>query len=209
MILEKLIIYRGVMTYPIKKEDRRYNYGDYLTWPNEERWELIDGVAYNMSPAPSRIHQGISVEVLRQIANYLIDKDCKVYDAPFDVRLPKGNEKKDEEIDTVVQPDILVVCDKSKLDDKGCKGAPDLIIEIASPLTASMDYIKKLGLYERNQVREYWIIQPVDKIVMIYKSMDNGRYGKPDIYSEEDEVKVGIFGGDLVIDMKIVFKIAP
>ncbi|MBI3583318.1 MAG: Uma2 family endonuclease [Nitrospinae bacterium] len=197
------------MTYPIKKEDKKYNYGDYLTWPNEERWELIDGVAYDMSPAPSRIHQEISVEILRQFANYLVDKDCKVYDAPFDVRLPKGNEKKDEDIDTIVQPDILVVCDKSKLDDKGCKGAPELIIEIVSPLTASMDYIKKLGLYERNQVKEYWIVQPVDKIVMIYKLMGNGKYGKPDIYSKEDEIKVGIFNGELVIDMKMVFESGP
>ncbi len=197
------------MAYPIKKEDKKYNYGDYLTWPDGERWELIDGVAYDMSPAPSRIHQEISVEILRQIANYLVDKDCKVYNAPFDVRLPKGNEKKDEDIDTIVQPDISVVCDKSKLDDKGCKGAPELIIEIVSPFTSSMDYIKKLGLYERNQVKEYWIVQPVDKIAMIYKLMDNVRYGKPDIYSEEDEIRVGIFNGELVIDMKLVFGAAP
>lgn len=194
------------MVSPLKKEDERYSYVDYLIWPGSERWELIDGEAYDMSPAPSRIHQEILVNLLYQIEDYLNDKKCKVYVAPFDVRLSKGIEKKDEDIDTVVQPDIVIVCDQSKLDDKGCKGAPDMIIEIVSPFTASKDYIKKLGLYERHQVKEYWIVQPLDQIIMIYKLVDNNKYGKPDIYSKEDEIKVGIFNGDFILNLKKVFK---
>ena len=115
-----------------------YTYGDYLSWPDEERWELIDGIPHSMSPAPSRVHQEISMELARQIANHLIGKNCRVYAAPFDVRLPKGGEK-DEQIETVVQPDLVVVCDESKLDERGCKGPPDLIIEILSPHTAAKD----------------------------------------------------------------------
>ena len=194
------------MAYPIKKKDKKYTYGDYLNWPEDERWELMDGVAYDMSPAPSRIHQEILGEIFRVISNYLIDKNCKIYVAPFDVRLPKGYEKKEEEIDTVVQPDIVVVCDLSKLDDRGCKGSPDLVIEIVSPSTAPNDYIKKLDLYERHLVTEYWIVHPVDKIVMVYKLRNDGKYGKPEIYSEEYRIKVGIFGGELSLELKTIFK---
>ena len=141
----------------------KYTYGDYLTWCDEERWELIDGVPYNMTPAPSRAHQGISVELARQMANYLVGKTCRIYTAPFDVRLPKGEEK-DERIKTVVQPDLLVVCDESKLDDRGCKGAPDLIVEILSPHTAVKDMKTKRDLYERVGVEEYWLIDPNYKV---------------------------------------------
>jgi hypothetical protein len=100
-----------------------YTYGHYLTWLDDERWELIDGVPYDMTPAPSRLHQKISTELIKQIAVYLTGKTCEVYAAPFDVRLPKGDEE-DEKIMTVVQPDLVVVCDPKKLDERGCKGAP-------------------------------------------------------------------------------------
>ena len=124
-----------------------YTYEDYLLWSDEERWELIDGVPYNMTPAPSRVHQGISMELSRQIANHLAGKMCKIYAAPFDVRLPKSDEE-EEQIETVVQPDLVVVCDGNKLDERGCKGAPDLIIEILSPYTAGKDMKIKRNLYE-------------------------------------------------------------
>jgi Uma2 family endonuclease len=101
------------MRYPKKNEGGRYTYGDYLTWPDEERWELIDGIAYTMTPAPSTQHQRISGELFRQLSNYFLEKSCEVFAAAFDVRLPQGNEQ-DEEIDTVVQPDIVVVCDPGK-----------------------------------------------------------------------------------------------
>jgi Uma2 family endonuclease len=193
------------MNYSIKKDNKLFTYGDYLSWDDGLRWELINGEAYDMSPAPSRMHQEISGDLFRQISSYLIDKPCKVYSAPFDVRLPESNEK-DEDVTTVVQPDIVVVCDKSKLDEKGCKGAPDLVVEIVSPSTASMDYIKKLELYEKSHVKEYWIVHPVDHIAMLYKIQDDGRYGRPEMYSDKDQINVGIFSNDLVIDLKNVFK---
>ena len=112
------------MTLALKKTEQKYTYGDYSCWPDSERWELIHGIAYCMSPAPLRIHQKISIELCRQFSNYLVNKPCEVFDAPFDVRLPKADES-DEDIETVVQPDILVVCDESKLDERGCRGAPE------------------------------------------------------------------------------------
>lgn len=191
------------MGYPNKKENALYTYRDYLEWPDGERWELIEGRAYNMTPAPSRSHQKISVALIDELFQYLKEKKCEVYHAPFDVRLPEGDEEEGE-IRTVVQPDIVVICDPSKLDEKGCKGSPDLVMEILSPSTASKDYITKLNLYEKNQVREYWIIHPIDKIVMVYRLSENGKYGRAEVYSEADKVKVGIFD-DLVVDLKGIF----
>ena len=191
------------MGYPIRKENNVYTYKDYLEWPEEERWELIEGVAYNMTPSPSRSHQKISAALVNALYQYLKGKNCEVYYAPFDVRLPEGDEE-DNKIKTVVQPDIVVICDPSKLDEKGCKGSPDLIMEILSPSTASIDYISKLKLYEKNQVSEYWIIHPIDKIVMVYRLLENGNYGRAEVYSEKDRVKAGIFD-DFVIDLKEIF----
>ncbi|MHB1654711.1 MAG: Uma2 family endonuclease, partial [Desulfitobacteriaceae bacterium] len=110
---------------PIPESNEKYTYADYLTWPEDERWEIMDGVAY-MQAAPTPTHQEILMELSRQIANYLTGKPCKVYPAPFCVRLTKGDEKNNEDIKKVVEPDITVVCDKSKIDEKGCNGAPDM-----------------------------------------------------------------------------------
>ncbi|MCI5133225.1 MAG: Uma2 family endonuclease, partial [Candidatus Electrothrix sp. EH2] len=125
------------------KHERHMTYADYLTFPLDEHWEILEGVPYAMSPAPSRIRQRVSGRLFRQLDAFLEQKDCEVYYAPFDVRLPAGEET-EEEVTTVVQPDLVVVCDPDKLDEKGCLGAPDLVIEIISPSTASMDNIKKL-----------------------------------------------------------------
>ena len=181
-----------------------YTYGDYAKWPDEERWELIDGVPYNMSPAPSRSHQKILGELFKQIAVYLTGKTCEVYIAPFDVRLPKGDEN-DDQITTVVQPDLVVVCDREKLDDHGCKGAPDLVVEVLSPGTAGKDMKIKLALYERVGVKEYWLVDPSYKAVQVYQLETSGRYGRPGIYTGADQVKVGLFL-DLEIDLSMVFK---
>lgn len=180
-----------------------YTYGDYSEWPDEERWELIDGIPYNMSPAPSRIHQKITGELFRLIANYLTGKECEVYIAPFDVRLPKGDEN-DEQIDTVVQPDLVVVCERKKLDERGCKGAPDLVVEVLSPGTAAKDMKIKLALYERVGVKEYWLVDPGNKTVQVYQLETSGRYGRPGIYTDTDQIKVGLFP-DLEIDLTSVF----
>lgn len=191
------------MGAPAEKK-RKCTYGDYLSWTDEERWELIDGEAFNMTPAPSRAHQKILLALADLFFNYLADKPCEVYVAPFDVRLPEGNQT-EQETTTVVQPDIVVVCDLAKLDEKGCVGAPDLIIEIISPSTVARDYIEKLALYERRQVPEYWIAHPVDKTIMVFQLAANREYGKPRIYTGEDSIPVSLFP-DLVIDLKKVFK---
>jgi Uma2 family endonuclease len=187
-----------------KSNIERYNYGDYQEWPDHERWELIDGIAYDMSPAPSRKHQKILGELHRQISTYLLDKTCDVYMAPFDVRFPEHDEK-GEEIKTVLQPDISIICDSAKLDEKGCLGSPDLIIEIVSPATVQKDMREKLFSYEKFGVKEYWIIHPVDQILMVFKLLPNKKYGRPDIFSPLDQVKVGILP-ELSIDLTTVFK---
>ncbi|MGB4046317.1 MAG: Uma2 family endonuclease [Halanaerobiales bacterium] len=185
-------------------EEHLYTFADYLKWNDGKRYELIDGQVYILAPAPSPEHQRISGELYRQISNYLLDKDCQVFAAPFDVRLPEGEER-DEEILTIVQPDILVVCDKSKLDQRGLKGAPDMVIEIVSPSTAGRDRGVKRDLYERNGVREYWLVDYSNKTIEVYLLNEGNRYGKPVVYSAEEKVPVNIFEG-LAIDLSLVFR---
>lgn len=190
------------MNIPLDKSSKKYTYKDYYSFEENLRCEIIDGVIYDMTPAPSRKHQEISGELFRQFANYLQEKPCKVYHPPFDVLLPNQNEQ-DEDITTVVQPDLTVVCDKNKLVDKGCIGAPDLIIEITSKSTALKDFGVKLCLYEKVGVKEYWIVQPDLGLVMIY-TLVNGSYGRNASYFKEDPVKIGIFE-DFTIDLKDLF----
>jgi Uma2 family endonuclease len=192
------------MGSPASDLNNRYTYREYREWDDTERWELIDGHAYNMTPAPSRVHQEICGELFRQFANFLTDKACRVYSAPFDVRLPEGNEA-DDDIATVVQPDLSIVCDRTKLDDKGCKGSPDLIVEVISPSTARKDLKEKLSLYEKSGVREYWIVDPAAKTVMVFHQKGSTMYGRPDIYTEEDRIGVSIFP-DLKIVLSAVFR---
>jgi len=181
-----------------------YTYADYLTWDDTERWELIDGVPYNMSPAPSRRHQQISGELLRQFANFLKGKPCQVYAAPFDVRLPEADENVSD-ISTVVQPDIAVICDADKLDDAGCSGAPDLIVEITSPSTSRKDHKEKFFRYERAGVREYWLVEPDANTVTVFTLGIDTRYGRPDVYSDDETISVGVLP-ELVIDLALAFR---
>jgi len=160
-----------------QRDLEHHTYADYAGWPDDTRYELIDGIAYAMAPAPTRRHQELAGEIFRQIANALKGSPCRPYIAPFDVRLPHADEV-DDEVDTVVQPDISVICDQSKLDDRGCRGAPDWIIEVLSPSTAGHDQIIKRALYERVGVREFWVVHPVDRVVTAYL-LENGVYGKP------------------------------
>jgi len=160
--------------------ERRYTYADYLTWPDDFRCELIEGKVYMMSPAPTLRHQDVVGEVFRQLANTLKGKPCHPGISPLDVRLPKlGRKKNDEE--TVVQPDVLVVCDPSKLDARGVKGAPDWVVEVLSPSTASKDQILKRRIYESAGVREYWLVHPIDRVLSVYVLQD-GAYGAPEIF---------------------------
>jgi Uma2 family endonuclease len=185
------------------RDQQRHTYREYCTWPEDVRYELIDGQAYAMSPGPSRRHQETIVEVLRQLADALEGTGCRVYVAPFDVRLPRGSEK-DDDIDTVVQPDLMVVCDRAKLDDRGCRGAPDWVIEVLSPSSAGHDQILKRAVYERHGVKEYWLIHPVDQVVTVYRLVD-GAYGKPDIYELKDTLACGILP-EVVIDWARVLR---
>ncbi len=184
-----------------RKEDQTYTYKDYITWNDGERWELIEGIAYNMTPAPLRSHQKISMELSTQIHHHLKNKSCEVYSAPFDVRLPVGKEK-EEDITTIIQPDISVICNKKKLDERGCRGAPDLIIEIVSPSSATRDLKDKFQLYEKHGVKEYWIILENVRIVEIY-ILHKKEYGKPLIFSFEDLISGKLFK-DMIISLRDV-----
>ena len=179
------------------REGKRYTYADYCTWDNSERWELIDGVAYAMAPGASEGHQEISFELSRLFGNLLKSKPCKAFAAPFDVRLSA-----DGDDDTVVQPDLLVVCDRSKLDGKSCNGPPDLVIEILSPSSVSRDKWVKFNLYQRSGVREYWIVDPDSKTVMVH-TLEDGRY-MTSAYGGSESVPVGVLEG-CVIELGDVF----
>lgn len=153
----------------------RFTYGDYLQWQGDERWELIDGEAYLMSPAPLRIHQQVLGELSRQAANFFEERPCEVYFAPFDVRFPKEDEP-DAAVNTVLQPDLVVICDPDKLDDAGARGAPDWVVEILSPSTTSRDRVAKRLVYERHGVREYWVVDPKTAAVTVHEPADDGTF---------------------------------
>jgi Uma2 family endonuclease len=170
-----------------------YTYSDYIKFTEDESVEIIDGRILAMSPAPSRIHQKIILKLSTQIENYITSNNgsCEVYLAPFDVILKND----DEEISSsknIVQPDISVICDKNKLTDKGCIGSPDMIVEVVSPFNPSNDYIKKLNLYNIYKVKEYWIVNPMKKSILVYTLTDTG-YDMPSIYTFNDKIKVNIY----------------
>lgn len=178
----------------LPKERARYTFADVLTWDENDRVEIISGEAFMMAP-PSRIHQEILAELTRQFGNFLEGKRCRVYPAPFGVRLFEQDGDTPEDVDTMVEPDISVVCDSNKLDDYGCKGAPDLVIEILSPSTQRRDRLVKLGLYQRAGVREYWTVNPEDKTVQVMLLDDNGVLQLHEVYDRESIAKVNVLNG--------------
>ena len=189
----------------IQAEEKKYTYADYLTWGEDNRCEIIDGVIYDMSPAPSNKHQFITWEIAGQIRNFLLDKAFQGRFAPFDVRFSESVTDRDKIVD-VVQPDLFVVCDASKLDDKGCQGAPDFIIEILSPSTAFKDFTVKHALYEKNRVTEYWIVDPVAEVVIVYLlDKPTCRYASPSVYRGNGRLGVASLEG-LEIDLDMVFR---
>ena len=181
---------------------KTYTYADYLKWQFKERVELIKGKIYKMSPAPGRLHQKTSNILASEITWFLKGKSCELYTAPFDVRFPIGKEM--NKTFTVVQPDICIICDKSKLDEKGCLGAPDMIIEILSPKSAKKDIKDKFQLYEENGVREYWIISPENKVVDVFVLKEDKKYHLIGKFADDDKVKVNIFDG-LEINLADIF----
>jgi Uma2 family endonuclease len=187
-----------------KKLNEKFSYADYQNWPEGERFELIDGVPYDMNPAPNTEHQTIAGEIFGNIWQFLKDKPCRAFAAPFDVRFIEKADSEDNDITTVVQPDITVICDEKKIDDKGCIGAPDLVVEILSPSTAYKDETEKLRLYEKHGVKEYWIVNPEAKYIMIYRIEDE-KYGKPEYLTEKEILKSRVLVG-LEVDLAEVWK---
>ena len=184
----------NAMTLPAGKyEAERFTYADYLTWPDEQRCELIDGVVYDMSPAPGSSHQELLLNLAYSIKSFIGDKSCKVFIAPFDVRLAEAGETS-RSCSNVVQPDISVICDLDKIDEKGCVGAPDWVIEILSPSTSSKDQVKKRYLYEKHGVREFWLIHPTERTATLYYRKGSS-FVLQGIYDDEATLKSHEFKG--------------
>lgn len=175
-----------------------YTYADYFKWQLKDRIELIKGKIFKMSPAPNVQHQRISRELGSRLYNHLKSKKCELFFAPFDVRL-----QLDTVINTVVQPDICIVCDASKIDKHGCLGPPDLIVEILSPGNNSKEIKTKYELYEEAGVKEYWIIQPSEQTLIIYL-LQNGKYQPSKLLSTSDKVKSSVLP-DLELNLEEIF----
>ena len=168
---------------------KRYTYADYLTWQFAERVELLRGWIVKMSPAPNLRHQRISGYVFRRIGAFLEEKPCEVFSAPFDVRLPLPPYRvKGDKVDTVVQPDIVVVCDPAKLDEQGCIGAPDIVVEILSPGNTRREMKDKLELYQTAGVPEYWIVDPDHEFILVFTPNETGQYTGSLPYTEGSEL---------------------
>lgn len=185
------------MNSPQLQSQQHYTVADYAAWNDNQRYELLHGRVSVMAPAPTSRHQAISRNLTLEITHFLQPKArCQIFYAPIDVYL---NE------DTVVQPDIIVVCDPQKIELKGCVGAPDLIVEILSPSTSKTDWKDKYQLYEQVGVREYWIVNPDDRLLHVFRLTD-GKFQLTGTYTAEDSVHIGIFD-DVVLDLKNVFAV--
>lgn len=164
---------------PALRIDDYFTYREYKRWPEGDRWELIRGRAWAMS-APSVAHQRLLLKLLRLFADFLDDKPCEVLPAPFDILLPKGEEGEDE-VDTVLQPDIVVFCDAAKVRSRYGWGAPDLAVEILSPTTAKKDLNEKFTLYEEHGVREYWVFDPFARSIWVYRLCQDGHFDQGEL----------------------------
>lgn len=197
------------MAIPKLELDETYTVADYLKWPDDERWELIDGHPFLMSPAPSPDHQRIVGELFRQIADFLevSEAPCEALLSPIDVHLPDEDEEL-EQSDTVLQPDVVVVCDPEQVTRRGIVGPPKWVIEVLSPSTSKRDQGDKRSVYERHGVAEYWLVHPHDRVVLIYRldtgSANEGGYGKPLVSETSGTLDSELFEG-LTLDWDEVF----
>lgn len=185
-------------------QEKHYTYADLLSWDDDStRYELYDGRLRALS-APTHIHQMILTDLVVQIGGYLRGKPCKIYPAPLDVRLFEQEGNSPEDVDTVVQPDLSIVCDNDRqVDRRGVHGAPDLVIEILSPSTKQYDCLIKFKLYQQAGVREYWIVDPDKQLALVY-TLVNGQYYVPEVYTAKDTVPVGVLE-DCNVDLASVF----
>ncbi len=183
-----------------------YSYADYLLWRFEQSVELIKGKVFQMSPAPSVRHQRVSMKLTKVFVNYFDAKTCDVFSAPFDVRLldKKKSKKANKDIYTVVQPDLCVICDKEKLDERGCVGSPDLIVEILSPGNSKKEMKIKYALYEEAGVREYWVVFPVEYVLQQFILNDAGKYELKNSFTEDEVFTAHIFP-DMEVDLGQIF----
>lgn len=174
--------------------NRTYTYADYLTWKFEEYVEIIRGRIFKMA-APSRKHQKVSGNLYFMLRLFFERHQCELYAAPFDVRLTKKDPKNNQEITTVVQPDLCVICDLSKLDDRGCIGAPDLIVEILSPGNTKKEMRDKFEVYEENGVKEYWLVDLNEQIVLCYQLNEQGKYIGIQPLTDDNSLTTPLFEG--------------
>ncbi len=190
----------------LKRDSYQHTYADYLVWSRTHGDEVIDGAAYVRSPSPSMAHQEIVFKLGQQIESALKDGPSRVFVAPLDVRLPRSGDA-DDQIDTVVQPDVLIVSDPQKVDSRGVRGAPDWVAEVLSPSTASYDQTVKLAAYERAGVREVWLIHPIDRTLRVYR-LENRSYGRATVLDLKGQTTLTAVG-DVVIDWDEVLARLP
>ncbi|MEW9670461.1 Uma2 family endonuclease [Ammoniphilus sp. 3BR4] len=193
------------MSLPNIEPNKQYTVKDIAEW--EERWELIEGVPY-LSASPSRLHQTVSRRFLTALENYMSAKPCEVFAAPFDVYLSENIEEDYDHHKNAVQPDLFIVCNPSKIHDRGVKGAPDWIAEIISPTTAKLDRLKKFNLYEKFGVTEFWLISPYEQSIEIFVLGDNKKYYRKGVYGPDDQVTLHQFE-DFFLDVSDLFRGFP
>jgi Uma2 family endonuclease len=196
------------LEYPVLNLDpaKRYTFADYLTWMDDKFRELIDGFIHLMC-YPTELHARISSSLHYFTTAFARKRKgkCRIYHAPFAVRLPIDGATDDDKIYNVFLPDICVICDLSKIDEKGCIGAPDLVVEVLSPSTAKNDWNKKFKLYEKSGVREYWIIDPKKKTLHLFLLQSDGKYDAGTVYQSNQKAPMHIFEG-LVINLRELFE---
>ena len=181
----------------VKKATQKYTWDDYRTWPDNERWEIIDGVAYNMTPAPSVKHQNVAGNFFCQLKHKLANKTCKPFIAPVDVILSEYD---------IVQPDVIVVCDTNKITESNIKGAPDLVVEILSPATALKDLREKKNLYEKSGVKEYIVIDPLEEYVERFWLGGDGIYNRGEVFGPQDALQLKSLEG-IEVNLWEVFEV--
>jgi Uma2 family endonuclease len=186
-------------TRTLTRAGNRYTWQDYRSWPDDERWEIIAGLAYAMSPAPSTRHQAVAGNLFGRLLQHLSGKPCRPFIAPTDVKLSDAD---------VVQPDILVVCDPQKITESHIEGAPDLVVEVLSPGTAAKDLREKKWLYQRSGVREYLVVDPLEMYVQRFLLSSESRYGEPEVFGPEEAVSLVVLEG-LTIELCEVFELTP
>ncbi|HLU89492.1 MAG TPA: Uma2 family endonuclease [Cyclobacteriaceae bacterium] len=193
---------KASLNEPSTSYEGKYSYADYLTWKTDEMMEIIKGRLFKIPAPPGRVHQKAALKLGSALLNFLDGKPCEVYVAPFDVRLPTTSTK-NEEVNTVVQPDLCVICDKSKLDEAGCIGAPDLVVEILSRGNNKKELQNKYEVYQESGVKEYWIIHPIERTLLIYSLKVDG-FAPSKLFTAGDHIGSAVIPG-FTLDLEEFF----